>query len=522
MTLCVIQSNVLIKYPRSFRFLVFIKQKQHTDSSEILVTKRIDYDQYKLNNSAPLQAALKLYAPVHAILSILKRDIGAAATRDNYGSLPLHIAAQLNMSVLVVVPIIEAYPKALDTENNANLTPRNIYVEDALSREAIMCPTSYWVEHVRKKMSHNKRGKKANFEGEFILAVDPTGCNDTKNMVCKVNVSFEPQRQLFEENIQVSGDDDWTQQSIKSMKKQINHIRRKIHDGKSWKEANKRLSKYNGSKQQIKSKKRSVSKYGKTGKQPKKENSEKEVEDTCCVLNTVHENCVTNEPSSKEQVYKNLKSDIFLSEFVESQVERKQKGTKFQRTSHPTLKYLEVEKIDMDCARHIQSGLEVNKTLPEKLIPVTRTHRNITSEALVSKVFKVKDQSSVTCKAKKSDDHSCEDIVYRLHNLCLSAENMEGILSRLHELCLTTINIKEKVKNEEGKDAEHDEETFLMGNTTNKMLKKKEKNASGKMYNSKVNHIYMEETERRYDKLRVARERVKTSLKLLKHLVEEE
>ena len=95
--------------------------------------------------------AIDRHAPEYVILSILKANKDAAKIPCKNGALPLHYAVEQNMSASVIVELIKSYPEALDIKDGDKNTPRDFVQRNDLSREALMRPTSCWVEDSEKE-----------------------------------------------------------------------------------------------------------------------------------------------------------------------------------------------------------------------------------------------------------------------------------------------------------------------------------------------------------------------------------
>lgn len=95
--------------------------------------------------------AIDRQAPEYLILSILKANPEAASVPSKSGALPLHYAAEQNLSASIITELIRAYPEALDTQDSNKQTPRDHPQRNDLSREALMRPTACWIEDTEKE-----------------------------------------------------------------------------------------------------------------------------------------------------------------------------------------------------------------------------------------------------------------------------------------------------------------------------------------------------------------------------------
>ena len=69
-------------------------------------------------------------APVETVEVLLVRHPEGATVRNQYGSLPLHMAASNRASPEVVKLLIDAYPDALHLQNDDGMTPLDLAMAD--------------------------------------------------------------------------------------------------------------------------------------------------------------------------------------------------------------------------------------------------------------------------------------------------------------------------------------------------------------------------------------------------------
>jgi len=100
--------------------------------------------------------AIDRRAPEYLILAILKANPAAASVPNKNEKLPLHFAAEQNLSAGVIVQLIKAFPEALDTLDANRNTPRDHQQKDDLSKEALMRPTACWIEETEKEQYYIK------------------------------------------------------------------------------------------------------------------------------------------------------------------------------------------------------------------------------------------------------------------------------------------------------------------------------------------------------------------------------
>lgn len=77
-------------------------------------------------------------APADTVEMLLIHHPEGATCRNQYGSLPLHMAASNQASVEVVKLLIEAYPDALHLQNDDGMTPLDLALADESASEAII------------------------------------------------------------------------------------------------------------------------------------------------------------------------------------------------------------------------------------------------------------------------------------------------------------------------------------------------------------------------------------------------
>lgn len=77
-------------------------------------------------------------APVETIELLLSRHPEGATVRNQYGSLPLHMAASNQASAEVVRILIDAYPDALHLQNDDGMTPLDLALADESASEAVI------------------------------------------------------------------------------------------------------------------------------------------------------------------------------------------------------------------------------------------------------------------------------------------------------------------------------------------------------------------------------------------------
>lgn len=77
-------------------------------------------------------------APVDTIELLLSRYPEGATVRNQYGSLPLHMAASNQASPDAVKLLIDAYPDALHLQNDDGMTPLDLALADPSTSEAVV------------------------------------------------------------------------------------------------------------------------------------------------------------------------------------------------------------------------------------------------------------------------------------------------------------------------------------------------------------------------------------------------
>ena len=77
-------------------------------------------------------------APVETVELLLSRHPEGATVRNQYGSLPLHMAASNQASPEVIRILIDAYPDALHLQNDDGMTPLDLVLADESASEAII------------------------------------------------------------------------------------------------------------------------------------------------------------------------------------------------------------------------------------------------------------------------------------------------------------------------------------------------------------------------------------------------
>jgi hypothetical protein len=77
-------------------------------------------------------------SPPDSVELLLQHYAEGATVRNQYGSLPLHMAASNQASVEVVKLLIEAYPDALHLQNDDGMTPLDLALGDESASEAII------------------------------------------------------------------------------------------------------------------------------------------------------------------------------------------------------------------------------------------------------------------------------------------------------------------------------------------------------------------------------------------------
>lgn len=77
-------------------------------------------------------------APVETIELLLTRYPEGANVRNQYGSLPLHMAASNQASPEAVKLLIEAYPDSLHLQNDDGMTPLDLALADESASEAVV------------------------------------------------------------------------------------------------------------------------------------------------------------------------------------------------------------------------------------------------------------------------------------------------------------------------------------------------------------------------------------------------
>lgn len=77
-------------------------------------------------------------APVETVELLLGRYPEGATVRNQYGSLPLHMAASNQASPEVVRLLIDSYPDALHLQNDDGMTPLDLALADESASEAIV------------------------------------------------------------------------------------------------------------------------------------------------------------------------------------------------------------------------------------------------------------------------------------------------------------------------------------------------------------------------------------------------
>ena len=77
-------------------------------------------------------------APVDTVELLLSRHPEGATVRNQYGSLPLHMAASNQATPEVIRILIDAYPDALHLQNDDGMTPLDLALADESASEAII------------------------------------------------------------------------------------------------------------------------------------------------------------------------------------------------------------------------------------------------------------------------------------------------------------------------------------------------------------------------------------------------
>jgi ATPase family associated with various cellular activities (AAA)/Ankyrin repeats (3 copies) len=77
-------------------------------------------------------------APVETIHLLLSRYPEGATVRNQYGSLPLHMAASNQASTEIVRLLIDSYPDALHLQNDDGMTPLDLALADESASEAVL------------------------------------------------------------------------------------------------------------------------------------------------------------------------------------------------------------------------------------------------------------------------------------------------------------------------------------------------------------------------------------------------
>ena len=101
----------------------------------------------------PLHMALKRGAPESFLIELIEQfDEAAKMTGLNDRSLPLHLATIYSHPPKIIMALIRIYPEALDEKDDDGDTPRDCIRKnlDEFAKEAIMKPTFYWQELIRK------------------------------------------------------------------------------------------------------------------------------------------------------------------------------------------------------------------------------------------------------------------------------------------------------------------------------------------------------------------------------------
>ena len=77
-------------------------------------------------------------APVETVELLLSRYPEGATVRNQYGSLPLHMAASNQASAEVVRLLIDSYPDALHLQNDDGMTPLDLALADESASETVV------------------------------------------------------------------------------------------------------------------------------------------------------------------------------------------------------------------------------------------------------------------------------------------------------------------------------------------------------------------------------------------------
>lgn len=123
------------------------------------------------NDSLPLHIALARKTPDEISLAILHSHEEAVFHADTkLGNLPLHIAAEKNLSADVIESLIRLNPLSLDTRNKGNYTPRDVAHREMVpaARQLLLRPTSCWVHLLQDEIREEKQEKKLRSLNESI------------------------------------------------------------------------------------------------------------------------------------------------------------------------------------------------------------------------------------------------------------------------------------------------------------------------------------------------------------------